>query len=408
MRTAGIEVEIAWSVWRKASYVRRYTVAINGAHLASIRSEPDRPEVYLTDIEQNHPVFQRSEEGSVLEDVLGDFNGVVHSGTRFPIGHQQDALPRWGEALEVDARPDDDWRLLPDSAISLAPIAPGTERFVALFSHLMVGPAEWLRWVLRSFHYLGPFREQPEKHHAPPPLPDPSRWANGRAAWDRLHADPDLVQRANRWLSGPDSLEVGYSFQHQHVKEIPLESPLMVLLRSDRAFDDLEDIRTMIDRFPTRTSLVLIADETRIEMHPHDVGVGVSQIVPVVVLALDQQIAFAAIEQPELHVHPAVQVRLGDLFLQQLKTMPGRQLLLETHSEHLILRIMRRIRETSEGTPHNGIPGTGEDVAVCYISIDKDHTALRRIDIDRKGDFVQPWPDDFFEIDFYERFGHAG
>ena len=79
--------------------------------------------------------------------------------------------------------------------------------------------------------------------------------------------------------------------------------------------------------------------------------------------------------------------------------------MIETHSEHLILRILRRIRETGKGNPHNGRPITGDDVAVYFVNQDAGHTVVRRIDIDKNGDFVQPWPDDFFEIDFYERFG---
>ena len=112
-------------------------------------------------------------------------------------------------------------------------------------------------------------------------------------------------------------------------------------------------------------------------------------------------------EQPELHVHPRIQAELGDLFIET--AVGGRHAyLIETHSEHLILRIMRRIRETGEGKPHSGISITGQDVGVYYASVEQGQACLRKIDIDVKGEFVQPWPDDFFEIDFYERFGDAG
>ena len=51
---------------------------------------------------------------------------------------------------------------------------------------------------------------------------------------------------------------------------------------------------------------------------PQDVGVGLSQLIPVIVAALDKQSGFLAIEQPELHIHPAWQVVLGDLFAQEI------------------------------------------------------------------------------------------
>jgi predicted ATPase len=41
---------------------------------------------------------------------------------------------------------------------------------------------------------------------------------------------------------------------------------------------------------------------------------------------------------------------------------------------------------------------------VYYVSQEDGKTRLTQIDLDRKGEFVQPWPDDFFEVDFYERF----
>jgi predicted ATPase len=183
--------------------------------------------------------------------------------------------------------------------------------------------------------------------------------------------------------------------------------PLVLALISGRAFDEVEAARIKLGDLPTESELVLVPEDGNIDLKPPDVGIGISQILPVVAASVGEHERLVLIEQPELHVHPRVQAELGDLFIETSVRGPH-SYILETHSEHLILRIMRRIRETGEGKPHNGFPVTGDDVAVYYVSVEKDHTALRRIDIDRKGEFVQPWPDDFFEIDFYERFGHAG
>jgi predicted ATPase len=76
------------------------------------------------------------------------------------------------------------------------------------------------------------------------------------------------------------------------------------------------------------------------------VGVGVSQILPVVVLGLiSPPGSLVILEQPELHLHPDVQAALGDFFLALAGS--GRQLLVETHSEYLINRLRRRAAETS-------------------------------------------------------------
>src|SRR4029078_10445837 len=102
---------------------------------------------------------------------------------------------------------------------------------------------------------------------------------------------------------------------------------------------------------------------------PSEVGAGVSQVIPVVVAALEGRAGLALVEQPEIHVHPAVQVGLGDLFIDAVTREGGRRtILVETHREHLILRILRRIREPSERESPEGAPSFAEDkLSVLYV-----------------------------------------
>ena len=77
-------------------------------------------------------------------------------------------------------------------------------------------------------------------------------------------------------------------------------------------------------------------------------------MIPVIVGCLRDKQGILLIEQPELHVHPAIQVGLGDLFIRRDSDArelvgAGKTLLIETHSEHIMLRLLRRIRETTEG-----------------------------------------------------------
>ena len=67
-----------------------------------------------------------------------------------------------------------------------------------------------------------------------------------------------------------------------------------------------------------------------------------------VVAALSRKTGLVAIEQPELHIHPAFQVALGDFFIEQVNERPDLTFILEPHSEHLMLRFLPRIRETGE------------------------------------------------------------
>jgi len=69
-----------------------------------------------------------------------------------------------------------------------------------------------------------------------------------------------------------------------------------------------------------------------------DVGFGVSQLLPVVIQSLLSQASTICIEQPEIHLHPALQAELGDLFIESALGNRKNTLIVETHSEQLILR----------------------------------------------------------------------
>ena len=107
---------------------------------------------------------------------------------------------------------------------------------------------------------------------------------------------------------------------------------------------------------------------------PSEVGAGISQIIPVVVAALEGGAGLCLVEQPEIHVHPAVQVGLGDLFIDAVTRDGGRRtMLIETHSEHLLLRLLRRIRETTEKELPEGAPAfLSEGLSVLYVESNAD------------------------------------
>jgi hypothetical protein len=265
---------------------------------------------------------------------------------------------------------------------------------------LVVGPGELLRNELARCRYLGPLRETPSREHRPPRFSDPSRWATGLAAWDVLHRESDeFVEKASDWLSMKERLDAGYRIQAKSVKELDLGSPLAGMLMSGLPLDSLEDIREELNEIPTRRRFFLIDEQTAVEVQPQDVGVGISQLIPVVVLALEDRSDLAAVEQPELHIHPRIQVGLGDLFIWAVTERPSARFLIETHSEHLILRLSRRIRETTEGDLQtNRFPSVRPDqIAVYYVENSGGRTAFKPLRLDETGEFIDRWPGGFFE-----------
>jgi predicted ATPase len=119
-----------------------------------------------------------------------------------------------------------------------------------------------------------------------------------------------------------------------------------------------------------------------------NVGVGVSQVLPIVVMALlAPRASLLVFEQPELHLHPRVQARLGDFFL--ALAADGRQVFAETHSEYLIDRLRLRVALASDNRVR-------EFVNVMFSTKDEQGTKIVPIEISEYG-AITNWPPDFFD-----------
>ena len=119
-----------------------------------------------------------------------------------------------------------------------------------------------------------------------------------------------------------------------------------------------------------------------------NVGVGVSQVLPIVVMALlGGRGSLLIFEQPELHLHPKVQARLADFFLAM--SLLGKQCIVETHSEYLIERFRRRIAEND--TDHYT-----RLISVYFFEMEQGQTRFRKVEINEYGAILD-WPADFFD-----------
>jgi predicted ATPase len=117
-----------------------------------------------------------------------------------------------------------------------------------------------------------------------------------------------------------------------------------------------------------------------------DVGFGVSQLLPVLVLLFYvPEGSTIILEQPEIHLHPAVQAGLADVFIDAIKRR-NVQIILESHSEHLLQRLQRRLAE--EALPI-------DQVKLYFTDFVGAASTLTPLDLDEYGN-IRNWPKNFF------------
>lgn len=130
-----------------------------------------------------------------------------------------------------------------------------------------------------------------------------------------------------------------------------------------------------------------------------DVGFGFSQVLPVLVQGLRARSHTMFIcQQPELHLHPDAQVALADFFISL--AIARKQVIVETHSEHLILGIRRRLaQERASGKPQI----TPDDVSLLYVDDSDPHgSTVRQLELDEGMNIVN-WPKGFMDEAIEER-----
>jgi predicted ATPase len=120
------------------------------------------------------------------------------------------------------------------------------------------------------------------------------------------------------------------------------------------------------------------------------VGVGVSQILPVILLCLlAEPGSLLILEQPELHLHPKLQQDLADFLLSCARS--GRQLVIETHSEHLVNRLRYRIARDESDATH-------ELIGLVFAENDDGITSYREPEINAYGGLGDDWPAGFLDL----------
>ena len=229
-----------------------------------------------------------------------------------------------------------------------------------------------LEHQLDRVHYVGPLREYPQRSYL---------WAGERPAnvgpRGRLAVPALLAARQDRRKIGRGE---GKGRRYE-----AFESLIARWLKQMGVIDDFtvhqiargrKEYEVRVRRSPGSAEVLIT-----------DVGFGVSQLLPVLVQSYyAAEHSTVIFEQPEIHLHPKVQADLADVFIDAARY--GKvQFVVESHSEHFLRRLQRRVAEAQVIT--------NQEVALYTCDVEAGHSTIQELKVDEFGNIAN-WPKDFF------------
>lgn len=226
-----------------------------------------------------------------------------------------------------------------------------------------------------EIYYIGPFREGP----------------------NRVYRDVDYS--VDSVGTRGEDVSVMLKSDYLHGKRI-ISAVSSWFLKSMNYSLDLKDIGSGLYN-------VVVQKNDGIQDNLIDVGYGISQVLPIVTQLEKMKLginyrgyrssregSLFIIEQPELHLHPGAQAELGNLFVDAVSKKNNENkinILIETHSEHLIRRLQSLVADKD-------VDVTNEDVKIYYVDKNDNNEAfVKEMKLLPNGQFEDEWPTGFFD-----------
>jgi len=218
---------------------------------------------------------------------------------------------------------------------------------------------------MKNIYYLGPLRGYPKRQYP---------WGNGKVT--------DVGRKGENTIA---------TILSSSTKEYKVDGKRNKVTLSERIAIWLKQMG-MLESFRTQ-KITETFYQVLVKRHANspevllpDVGFGVSQVLPVLALCYSAPTGSTIIfEQPEIHLHPLVQSYLADVFIDVIKNRQV-QIIVESHSEHLLRRLQRRIAEEEIST---------DQTALYFCDSASEGSTIEPLKLDDYGNITN-WPRDFF------------
>ncbi|EGQ8027527.1 AAA family ATPase [Vibrio vulnificus] len=351
------ELDIKWDHTKNRAYISRYECKSQGIEYFKTTAQAGRPDCQITHY-QPLPHWEVDESFKV--------ENLFDSGQWEDVSiNSQDALPNIYKRLDL-SEPPFEW----SEAFEDQPLA--AQLFAeASLSQAAFASLKLLVKKLEDLLHIGPLRIVPTRATVLNKNTNTQRWYDGTAGWETFAFSSEKVKnKTNEKFISSQFFGTNYCFESPTYGEASL----------------------------SEKSVILKDSHTDIPLLPSSVGVGVSQVFPFVVATSLEQDLIVSCEQPELHIHPKWQLALGDMMLEATKKNPDCMFLVETHSEHLLLRLLKRRRQTADAEiEYEPFGCKKSDVQIVFCEQSKGKTRLIPIKTTDEGEFDAPWPNGFFE-----------
>ncbi len=229
--------------------------------------------------------------------------------------------------------------------------------------------------LMDGIYYLGPLREYPKREYA---------WSGSRPI-DVGPRGERVVDALLAARNNGEKRQLGYKRKYQSFEEI-----IAYWLKKLGLIHSFN-----VSELAAHSNLYKVQVQKTAKSAPvliTDVGFGVSQLLPVLVLLYYvPKGSIVLLEQPEIHLHPAVQTGLADIIINAAQTR-NLQVIVESHSEHLLRRLQLRVAEDEIKT---------DDIKLYFCETKAGASVLNNLIVDMFGN-IENWPKNFFGDEFGE------